>query len=146
MLYLCLTSCPTRSALCWIAALCYIVRQKQKPCVSAAEGSGLPELRRSRDAAQPQQVEAHTLTRIETYQLHCRSRAEMHCKVHMWLNLGVNDMVSDLCTDWLTLGYWELFWQCSFELLFEQNQCEDVTLGSGKMRLAFSTLFWHFMK
>ncbi len=93
MLYLCLISCPTRSALCWIAALCSVIWQKQKPCVSAAEGT--PELRWSRNATQLQPVAAHTLTRIETYQLRCRSRAETQRTRIRW-NLRVKNKVLHL--------------------------------------------------
>ncbi len=93
-----LTSCPTQSALCWIAALCYVPWQKQKPCVSAAEGSTSPELWRSKNVTQPQSVDAHTLTGIKTNQLRWRSGAETH-HTHIWWNLGVTSWQKMLLTN-----------------------------------------------
>ncbi len=61
---MCLTSCPAWSALYWNPALCSLLMHKWKPCVSAVEGSGSPELWRSRNAVQPQSVEAHTHTSL----------------------------------------------------------------------------------
>ncbi|XP_049901788.1 alpha-N-acetylgalactosaminidase-like isoform X2 [Epinephelus moara] len=59
-----------------LAKLNYDAGNYEKSYVSVAEGSGVPELRRSRNAAQLQPVETHTLTSIESYRLRCRAGAQ----------------------------------------------------------------------
>lgn len=48
------TSCPAKSAMCWIAALFSSRWQKRKPCTSVTKASGLPEPRQSSNTNQPQ--------------------------------------------------------------------------------------------
>ncbi len=43
-----------------------------------------PELRWSRNTAQPQPMEAHALMRVEAYQLHCSGGAETNCRCSWW--------------------------------------------------------------
>ncbi len=83
-------SCLTCSALnCCVVFHLHHQWQKHKPCISATDGSGSPEQRRGGNTTQPQPLEAHTLTRIETYQLHCRSGAETQ-HTCIWWNLGAS--------------------------------------------------------
>ncbi len=83
-------SCLTCSALnCCVVFHLHHHWQKHKPCVSAADGSGSPEQRRGGNTTQPQPLEAHTLTRIEMYQLHCCSGAETQHTCIQW-NLGAS--------------------------------------------------------
>ncbi len=55
MLYLCLTSCPARSAVCWIAALCSVICRGLRITAAATEWSLLPF--QSRDALHTHSVE-----------------------------------------------------------------------------------------
>ena len=61
LLFRSVTSCLLHAELHWTAAKCFGIQQKWKPCVSAIEGSGLPELQQSRYARQ-KPVEVHTWT------------------------------------------------------------------------------------
>ncbi len=93
---------PPQSARCWIAALRFVIRQKKKPCVSATEGSGSPEQWWSRNATQPQLLEAHTLTRIEMNQLHCRTGVQTQ-RTSIWQNSGVRHFVNEKPHKWTPL-------------------------------------------
>lgn len=79
-----------------IAVMCCSTQQKQKSRVPAAQGSRLPGLRQSRNVTQPQPMEAHTLTRIETYQLHCCFGVETQ-RTCIWWNLGITCLHTAAC-------------------------------------------------
>lgn len=78
------------------AVMCCSTQQKQKSRVPAAQGCRLLGLRQSRNVTQPQPMEAHTLTRIETYQLHCCFGVETQ-RACIWWNLGSTCLHTAAC-------------------------------------------------